>query len=458
MFDLLILGAGPGGYHLALRSAKEKLKVAIVEKEKFGGVCLNWGCIPSKAFLHVAKILHEVEAGKKMGIKDDSKVTIDQKKIVQYKDERVKMLVKSVENSVKRAGVEIFKGFGEILKREDGVIFVKVGNEILKCKNLVIATGSSTFVPKIQGIKEAFDNDFAITNIEILDLKEIPKHLIVLGAGIIGLEMASYYSQMGSKVTIIELQNKIAGPFENESSLILKKALEKSNVEFMLNSKLIEFKTNSVVVQTHKNEKIEIKSDKVLVSVGRIPNIKGIGLENIDIFIDKNSIKTDDKLRTNVPNVYAIGDVNGKMMLAHTAMREGEIVLDDILKIRDTRINYNAIPSVIYCYPEIAEIGITKERAKEQNIDFEVKEVKKLSMAQSGRYIVEENDYVGVLEFILNKDNQEIIGISIVGNYASEIINIASVFVGKRFSAEQIRDVVFSHPTVGEVIKDLLFD
>ncbi len=455
MFDLIIIGAGPGGYHLAEKAAKEGKKVAIIEKEKFGGTCVNVGCIPSKAFLHVEKVVNEANESAFMGIVSKQKVTIDQKKVVAYKDEKVAFLSAGARAGVKKAGAKIYEGYGTILKTtEKGQFQVKINDEILIGQNLIIATGSNVFVPPIEGVKEAHQKGRAITSTEALSLTEIPKELVVIGAGVIGLELGSYFAGVGSKVTIVELGPKIAGNTDKEISASLQKALENKGITFILNSSVKAVSKHNCLIVDKDQKETTITFDKLLVAAGRKPYIKNLGIENINLYIERGVIVVDEYLQTNVPGVYAIGDVNGKLMLAHTAFREAEVVLDNLNGIKTT-INYNKIPVVIYGTPEVAEIGITEDNAKKQNIDVEIK---KLSMLYSGRFVIEESKFDGLIKVIIKKDNQEIIGMSIFGSYASEIIIAGSILIGKRFSKDQLKEVVFAHPTVGEIIKDCVFN
>ncbi|NOQ50510.1 MAG: dihydrolipoyl dehydrogenase [Mycoplasmataceae bacterium] len=454
MFDLIIIGAGPGGYHLAEKAAKENKKVAIIEKDKFGGTCLNVGCIPSKAFLHVEKIVEDANRGREIGVVGPE-LTIDQKKVVDYKNKKVDFLCKATKNQVRKSGAKIYDGYGKIVKPTiSGLFSVEVNDEIINGKNLVIATGSLPFVPPIKGVMEAYNDGDAITSTEALSLTEIPKRLLVVGAGVIGLELGSYFSGAGSKVTVVELGSKIAGPTDTEISTRLENALKQKGMNFILNSSVIEVEKNYATIIDKENKKSIIPFDKILIAAGRKPYIENLGLENIGVFVERNTIIVDDKLQTNIPGVYAVGDVNGKLMLAHTAMYESEVVLDNINN-KKTKIDYNKIPTVIYGSPEVAEIGITEDKAKLENMDVTIK---KISMLYSGRFVIENELFEGLFKVVINNKTKEIIGLSIFGNYASEIIIAGSILVGKRFNVEQIKNIVFAHPTVGEIIKNVLFN
>lgn len=453
MYDLIIIGGGPGGYHLAENAAHKKLKVAIIEANKFGGTCLNVGCIPSKAFLHIEKVVLDANESMEIGVVGKP-LKIDQKKVIEYKNKKVDFLVKGTEAGVRKSGAKIFKGRGEILTSDiKGEFKVQIDKgEILTGKNLVIATGSEPFLPPIDGLKKQYKIGTVITSTEALSLVEIPKELIVIGAGVIGLELGSYYSTAGSKVTIIEAGSKIAGATDPEITILFQRALEQKGIKFVLNAMVNKVEEKKVTYIDQDKKETIISYDKVLVAVGRKANTEGIGLENIGVHYDRTGIVVDEHLKTNIPGVYGVGDVNGKLMLAHTAFAEADIALSNILGDNKS-INYNKIPVVIYGAPEISEIGITELRAKEEGIKVRVK---KLSMLFSGRFVIENAPYSGLIKVIIHDKTEEIIGMSIFGNYASEIIIAGSILVGRRFSINQVRDIVFAHPTVGEVIKDVI--
>ena len=453
MYDLIVIGGGPGGYHLAENAAKKKLKVAVIEKNKFGGTCLNVGCIPSKAFLHIEKVVLDANESMDIGV-EGKPLKIDQKKVVAYKDKKVDFLVKGTIAGVKKSGAKIFNGKGFVLPSDThGEYKVQIDKkEIITGKNLVIATGSSPFLPPINGLKEMFEKGIVVTSTEALSLEEVPKELVVIGAGVIGLELGSYYATAGAKVTIIEAGPKIASVTDKEITKLFQEALEKKGIKFILNAMVNKVSENNITYLNENKEEITISHSKVLVSVGRKPNINDIGLENIKVYTDRQGIIVDDKLKTNIPNVYGVGDVNGKLMLAHTAFYEADVVLENLLGNKRV-INYDKIPVVIYGVPEIAEIGITEDRAKKEGIEVKVK---KLSMLYSGRFVIENAKFNGLIKVVIHKKTDEIIGISIFGNYASEIIIAGSLLVGRRFSVSQVHKVVFAHPTVGEIIKDVI--
>ena len=455
MFDLIILGGGPGGYELAYKASKKKIKTAIIEKDRFGGTCVTVGCIPSKALLHAEKIFSEAQRSQNIGI-NLSSITFDQKQLIKYKDEKISLLVNAAEAKVRKSGAKIYKGFGKITKDSKAQSFkIQIDDgEIIEGKNLVIATGSEIFYPSIKGLNKE-ENSNIIDSTDALAMTEIPKNMVIMGAGVIGLELGTFFAGFGSKVTIVEINSKIAGPFDEDISFKLQKELEKTkNIKFLLGYKINEINKNSVKIIDKENREEIIEFDKILIAAGRKPRINNLGLENLKVYVENGAIVTDENLRTNIPNLYAVGDVNGKSMLAHTAYKEGEVVLENILGYND-KINYNQIPSVIYCTPEVSEIGINENLAKKMGIEVEIK---KIPMLYSGRFVIENDNFDGMLKVILRKETREILGLSLLGNYASEITIVGSILVGKRYHPKQLKELVFAHPTVSEIIKTAIME
>ena len=452
IYDLIVIGGGPAGYLASERAGHAGLKVLLFEKANIGGVCLNEGCIPSKALLYSAKMFDYAKTGKKYGITFDG-ASIDQKVVIKRKQKVVKTLVAGVKGALKRNNVEVIKGDAKILTKSNDGFNIECNNEKYISKRLLIASGSIPLMPPIDGLHEQYEKGFVLTNREILDLLDIPKKLVVVGGGVIGLEMASYYNSVGSEVTIIEMLDHIAGQTDLEISTILMKDYEKKGITFNLNSKVV--KISADLVSYEKNGKIEkIEASKVLVSIGRSPNTKGLGLEKINVETTKRgAIITDEKGRTNISEVYAAGDVNGKSMLAHTAYREAEVCINNILGKKDI-MRYNAIPSIIYTNPEVASVGETEQTAKEKGMDFEVANI---TMKYSGRYVAENEGGNGICKVLKDNKYNKIIGVTLIGNYASELIYGATLMIETEMQIEDIKQLVFPHPTVGEVIREALF-
>ncbi len=451
-FDLVVIGGGPGGYLAAERAGHAGLKTLVIEKREFGGVCLNEGCVPSKTFLNSAKVVDYANHAASYGVKVEGKATVDQKFVVERKNGVVKMLVSGIKAQLKRNKVTMKSAEAYIEGKGDDGYIVKAGEEKYLAKRLIIATGSMPVVPPIKGLKEGIEAGLVLTNREILDLTEIPEKLAVIGGGVIGLEMASYFSSVGSKVTVVEMLNKIAGPTEAEISSILQKNLTAKGITFDLGCKVVEIAKDGVIFERDgKTEKVV--ADKILLSIGRRAVTANIGLENIGVNMERGAIVTDDKMRTNVANVYAVGDVNAKVMLAHTAYREAEVAINTILGKND-RMRYNVIPSVIYTNPEIGTVGETEESAKAKGLD--VKTVS-IPMTYSGRYVAENTTLDGICKLVINNKTNTLIGAHIIGSYAGEYIVAVSAMIDLEVDIENIKKLVFPHPTVCEIVREAIF-
>ena len=452
MYDLIILGGGPAGYNAAERAGSAGLKTLVIEERALGGVCLNEGCIPTKTLLYSAKIYDYAKHGKDYGVTFGS-AEIDHAFVVERKNKVVKQLVSGVGAKMKKAGVEVVNATAYIKGRDANGFTVVAADKEYVSKQLLICTGSSAALPPIDGLSDSLKSGFALTTREVLDLKAIPKTIVVVGGGVIGLEMASYFNSVGSKVYVLEMLDHIAGATDREISELLKKEYAKRGVEFILGAKVTSIKNNSVSYEKDGKENV-IDADYALVSIGRRPRTQGIGCENIGLKLERGAIVTNEYGKTNVPGVWAAGDVNGKSMLAHTAYREGEVCINNILGKKD-RINYNSIPSVIYTNPEVASVGETSESVKEKGIDARVET---LTLKYSGRYIAENEHGAGILKIIINNKHNNIIGVHMIGSYASEIIYGAAMMVETEMRVTDVQKLVFPHPTVCEVIREAMFE
>ncbi len=451
LYDVIIIGGGPAGYLAAERASESGLQTLLIEKSRVGGVCLNEGCIPSKTLLHSAKVYDYAKHGEKYGARAEN-VTYDHSKVVVRKDNVINMLVSGIEFKLKKLKVNIINSTGTIVGRDEEGYKISVDNQIYKGKRLLIATGSSPIVPPIPGLDTGLENGFVVTNKGILELEVVPKHLVVVGGGVIGLEMASYYNSVGSKVTVVEMLDKIAGPTDGDISKILLKNYQKKGVEFQLGAKVTGFSDQEISYEKDGKE-VKLACDKVLLSIGRRPNTQGIGLETIGVEMDRGAIIVDRYCKTNVTNVYAAGDVNGKSMLAHTAYREAEVCINNILGKKD-QMRYSAIPSVIYTNPEVASVGETEAQADAKGINYKCITIK---MNYSGRYVAENEGGDGICKIIVDQTYNKIIGIHMIGNPASEIILSAALMIEKEMRIEDIKELVFPHPTVSEIIREGLF-
>jgi dihydrolipoamide dehydrogenase len=456
MYDLAIIGGGPGGYVAAERAGAAGLKVVLFEKKSLGGVCLNEGCIPTKTLLYSAKVYNYAKTGDHYGVYV-SDPTFKYDEIVARKNKVVKKLVGGVKAAMKGNKVEVVAESATIQGRDNEGIKVEAGGNEYVAKNLLICTGSEAAVPPFPGLKEAGER--IVTNREILALTERPESLVVIGGGVIGMEFAAFFSTLGTKVTVVEMLPKILGPLDDEISEMLQKTYEKRGVEFCLRCKVTGIEGDTVVYEDPEGKVCKVSGDKILVSVGRRANLQGFGLENIGVELALNpagrpyGIKVDEKMRTNVPGVYAAGDVTGFSMLAHTASREGEVAVNNILGKED-RMRYNAIPGVVYTNPEVAGAGLTEAEAKAKGIDYKVV---KLPMAYSGRFVAENERGDGICKIIVGSKFHEVLGVHMLGNPCSEIIHSACLAIEAEMTLEQIQEIVFPHPTVSEILKETAF-
>lgn len=452
IYDLIVIGGGPGGYTAAERAGGAGLSVLLAEKRVLGGVCLNEGCIPSKTFLNSAKIADYAKNGSTYGVHAEG-VKLEHPAVVKRKNRVVKKLVSGLEMKMKKNKVTVVNCEAVISGRTGDGFQVKVDGAVYTGKRLLIASGSVPAMPPIPGLDEGYKKGIVLTNREILDIETIPENLVIIGGGVIGLEMASYFNSAGSRVTVVEMLDHIAGPTDREISDILLNNYKKKGIDFRLSAKVTEIKGNDVVFESSDGIK-RVSGDNILVSIGRKPDTKGLGLETIGVETDRGRIVTDEFLRTNIPEVYAAGDVNGISMLAHTAYREAEVAVNNILGKRD-RMRYIAVPSVIYTNPEVGSVGETTESARDKGLDVEII---KLPLAYSGRYVAETERGDGIVKVLVDKQYRTIRGLHIIGSYASEIIYGAAVMMETEMRVNDIREIVFPHPTVCEVIREAMFE
>lgn len=451
IYDLLVVGGGPGGYLCAERAAQNGMKVVLFEKKALGGTCLNEGCIPTKTLLNSSKMYRHAKESAAFGVTAEN-VRYDHSLVIDRKDKVVKTLVSGVGATMKANKVTVISAVATIKGRSNNGFSVESEGTVYEGKRLVIASGSETVVPPVPGLKEGLESGFVVTNREVLDDKTLPKELVVIGGGVIGLEMAYYFASIGVNVTVIEMMPKIAGATDPEICKVLTDSFSKRGMIFKLSCKVLEVKKDRVVYEEN-GEKKEIVCDKVLLSAGRKPSTANIGLETLQLDMDRAAIKTDRHLCTNVSGVYAIGDCNGKLMLAHTAYREAEVAVNHMLGIVD-EMRYDVIPSVIYTEPEVASVGLSADAAKEQGMS--VKEIK-LPMSYAGRYLAETDGGKGFIKIVVDTDKKRLVGCHMVGSYASEIIMTATMMVDTELTPSRLQKLVFPHPTVAEIIREAIF-
>ena len=447
IYDLAIIGGGPAGYVAAERAGAKGLSVIVFDKRALGGVCLNEGCIPTKTLLNSAKVLEYAHEAEKYGIRVDN-ISIDFKKIMARKDKVVRKLVSGVGAKMKHAKVDVVIANAVIREKRGEVITIDADNLVYQATRLLICTGSEAAVPPIPGL----DGSLIVTNREILQLKECPKSLVIIGGGVIGSEFADFFNAMGTKVTVIEMLPEILTGVDEEIAAFVRKEFEKKGVAYHLNARVTKLNGKEVVFEKDGQEQC-ILGDEVLLSVGRRANVAGIGMENIGVEFTPRGVKIDQNCRTNVPNVYAAGDITGFSLLAHTASREGEVAVNHMLGRKDV-MRYDAIPGVVYTHPEIAGVGLTESAAKEKGIEVEVKQ---LPMAYAGRFVAENEGKDGFCKVIVGKKYKEILGIHMVGGACSEMIWGACAIIESQLRVQDVEEIVFPHPTVSEIIRETIF-
>jgi len=451
IYDLMILGGGPAGYNAAEHAAAGGLATLLIEENVLGGACLNEGCIPTKTLLYSAKMAGMARHGTAYGVATGA-VTIDHPAVIARKDRVVTMLVGGVEARLKAAGVAVVRASAVITGRSADGYTVRTEDTEYTGKRLLIATGAQPVVPPIPGIAEGIAQGYVCTSREALALTKIPERLVVIGGGVIGLEMASYYCAAGSKVTIVEMLEQIGGPIDSEIADILAKSIQKEGVALQLGCTVTRVQPGTVTYK-QGGSVIELPADLVLLAIGRRARTLDMGLENIKVETERGAIVTDEHMQTSQPGVYAAGDCNGKSMLAHTAYREGEVAINHMLGRVDS-MDYDSIPGVIYTNPEAAFIGLTEQAARERGLDIRSLT---LSMRYAGRYVAENEGGGGIAKFVVDNKWNTLIGVHMIANHASEIITAASAMVGCKLTVDQIKRIVFPHPTVGEILREAAF-
>jgi dihydrolipoamide dehydrogenase len=441
-YDVAIIGGGPAGYTAAEAAGKAGLSVVLFEKKSLGGVCLNEGCIPTKTLLYSAKTLDNARHAQKYAVN----VTVDGfdlPKIVARKQKVVRKLVLGVKAKLTSHQVQIVTGEAQIIDAQH----IRCGEETYECTNILLCTGSETFVPPIPGVQDIP----YWTHREALDCKELPQTLAIIGGGVIGMEFASYFTSLGVKVTVVEMLDEILGGLDKEISSLLRAEYQKRGVQFLLNTKVLSFEQAEEGVKVNY-EGGEVIAEKVLLSMGRRPVTKGYSLENLGLKTDERGrLCVDAHMQTSVSGVYACGDITGVSMLAHTAVREAEVAVHHLLNIPD-EMAYNAIPGVVYTNPEVASVGFTEETLIREGINYRVS---KLPMAYSGRFVAENEGVNGVCKLLIAEDGT-VLGAHLLGNPASEIITLAGMAISMKLKAEDWKRMVFPHPTVGEIFKETL--
>ncbi len=445
-YNVVVIGGGPAGYVAAIRAAQLGARVAIVEKGEFGGTCLNVGCIPTKAYLKNAEIIEHIREASSRGILIDStQIKVDMVKVQEFKNGVVKKLTSGVEALLKSNGVDIYKGVGKINKNKDVVVN---DSQIIKADKIILAGGSKASKINIPGI----ESDKVLTSDDLLAIKEVPGTLAVIGGGVIGTEMGQSFAGLGSKVIIIEMMDRIVPPLDHEVSAELTKIIKKKGMEVITSSRITEI--------VDKGDKLEIKiegkesviADKALISIGRVPDLDGIGEMKFET--ERGKIKVDKYMETSVKGIYAPGDVNGIKMLAHVAFRMGEVAAENAVKGNHRSIKLLSAPSVVYTSPEVAMVGLTEEEARAKYDDIRIG---RFNFAANGRALASSEAY-GFVKVIADNRYGEVLGVHIIGPSAAEIITQASLIMEMEITVDEVIKTIYGHPTYSEALFEAFAD
>lgn len=437
MFDVIVIGGGPGGYVAAIRAAQSGLKTALVEKAELGGVCLNRGCIPTKSLLHAAGLIRSMKEAQALGIRAPL-IDIDYAKIIAHKDNQVKTLTDGVGYLLNKNKVTMFRGEADILTPDS----ITVGGQDLKCKNIIIAVGSSPVRPGISGM----ENPCVITSDEALSLKAIPQSMVIIGGGVIGIEMAFAFQSFGCAVSVVEMEQDIVPLMDTEISKGLEALLKKQGIGIYTNTKVDAIRQGSVLCNTGNNL-IELPGEKVLIATGRASNANVPTLDRMGIEHQQGIIQTDAYLRTNIPNIYAIGDVNGKYMLAHVASAEGVRAVENISGYARP-MDYSAVPQCVYTEPEAAAVGLTEAEASKTGIEMKVS---RIPITANGKSLID-GCTKGFAKVIAEKASGRIVGAHILAPHASELIAQCVSAIRYRATARELSEIIYPHPSVSEMI------
>jgi dihydrolipoamide dehydrogenase len=441
-YDVAVLGGGPGGYVAAIRAAKLGKKVALVESRDLGGTCLNRGCIPSKTLLRHAEVIENIEKARSWGI-ETGPVTFSLSKMLVRKDAVIQQLRNGISYLLKQGEIEVYNGFGEV--RADGSIAVQLADkkEIIESEKLILATGSRPVVPPIAGIEEAA----YFTSDTIFDIEQIPDSMVIIGGGIIGVELACIFASLNVSVSIVEMSNRIVPSEEPEASKALAKALKKKGISILTRTKVMSIeqqdKRQLVHVETENGKKEALQTETILMAVGRAPNTSAFAELNLEM--DGKFIQVDDRLATSNPAVYAVGDVIGGWQLAHVASAEGLVAAANAAGETQT-IDYAVVPRCVYTSPEIASVGLTEEEAKQRGIEYKVVRV---DHAGNGRALAQD-EKEGFTKLIAGTKYGEILGVLMVGPHVTEMIAEPSAFIHLEGTVDELAAMIHAHPTVTE--------
>lgn len=441
---VVVIGGGPGGYVAAIRAAQLGCEVSLIEKDKIGGTCLNRGCIPTKTLYRNAEILNTLKRADEFGIEIEN-FSINAEKIQQRKNKVVMQLVSGIEHLIKANKIELLRGEASIKDKNTVLVSLNDGSHTeITCDNIIIATGSRPVTPPIPGALE----EGIYKSEEILNFKDIPKELAIIGGGVIGMEFASIFSSMGTKVTVIEFLPSILASVDSDLVKRLMPSLKKKGMNIYTSAKVTKIEKEDgkfTVFAEGKKGEIEVQADSVLIATGRAPIAENLNLDGIGIEYGRKGIKVDENYETNVKGIYAIGDATGKTMLAHAASHAGITAAEHIMGINNTAGN-EIVPACIFVFPEIAYCGMTEEQAKEKGIDYKVS---KFMFGANGKALAL-GEPEGLVKVIARVSDNVLIGVHIMGPHASDIIHEAVLAVSSKMKAEDITKCIHAHPTLSE--------
>ena len=441
-YDVVVIGAGPGGYETAIKAAQCGKKTCIIEGAGFGGTCLNVGCIPTKALIQTADVYHKVKDAARFAVTgvEADKIAVDMAALQARKKAVVKTLVNGVKGLLRGNKVTVVEGMASFADAHT----LSVDGRSITGANIIIATGSSIFMPPFIALE---GENHLLTSTEALDLDQVPASVTVIGGGVIGVEFAYLLNRLGSKVTVLELMDHILPMVDIEVSRLAEKRMTKDGILFRLGAKVSRVKDDTVYYE-FGGQNCQVKSDMVLMAVGRVPNTQGLNAKGIGIEFDRKAIRTDAHMRTNIPHIYAIGDVNGKVMLAHTASHEGMVAVADICG-QGEEMRYDRIPSCVYLEPEIACIGLTEAQAREKYGDG--LKIGRFNMAANGKSLIA-GDTDGLFKVIVAADTGEILGVHLYGQHVTDMIGEISAAMAAEGTAEELIHAIHPHPTVNEAL------
>lgn len=448
LYDVVIVGAGPGGYVAAIRAAQMGAKVAVIEKDRLGGTCLNQGCIPTKALTASCGAVRNIKDAKRFGIKIDS-YSVDFGKVMKHKERTVAQLVKGIEFLMKKNEIDVIEGAGKFIDNETVQVTGPEGTQEIKGKHMIIATGSmAVHFPSLN-----YDGERIVTSDEILELKEIPESLLIVGGGVVGSEFAGIFAELGSKVTVVDIMPRLVPNEDEEVSEELLRYFKRVRIKVQTEARIQKIeRTDDGIIATLEDDST-IEASMALLSLGRRPCTESLGLEEIGVEMNRDAVVVNEYLQTNIPNIYAIGDVTNKVMLAHVASMQGicaaENIIGDVMK----EMKYDVIPNAIFTHPEIGSVGLTEAEAKEKGME---PQVGKFLFKGNGKALTI-NEQLGFVKIVADQDDR-VVGGQIVGPHASDLIHEIALAIENKLTVSDITSTIHAHPTLAEAVMEAAED